>query len=103
MLMDANGIMFITIPVFLPIITSLGFSPLWFGVLWILNMELGFLTPPFGINLFYLKGVVPPSITMMDIYRSIIPFVLLQLVGLIICMIFPEVILWLPNLIMGSP
>jgi tripartite ATP-independent transporter DctM subunit len=102
MLMDASGILFLTVPVFLPVITTLGFNPLWFGILWIVNMELGFLTPPFGINLFYMKAVVPKDITMMDIYRSIIPFVFLQLIGLIIYMVFPQTILWLPNLIMGS-
>jgi len=101
MLMDPNGIMFITIPVFLPIITSLGFSPLWFGVLWVVNMELGFLTPPFGMNLFYMKAIVPEGITMVDIYRSIVPFVLLQFAGLVICMVFPQTIEFLPNLIMG--
>jgi len=101
MLMDPNGIMFITIPVFLPIITSLGFSPLWFGVLWVVNMELGFLTPPFGMNLFYMKAIAPESITMVDIYRSIIPFVLLQFTGLVICMVFPQTIEFLPDLVMG--
>jgi tripartite ATP-independent transporter DctM subunit len=101
MLMDPNGILFITIPVFLPIITSLGFSPLWFGVLWVVNMELGFLTPPFGMNLFYMKAIVPEGITMVDIYRSIVPFVLLQFTGLVICMVFPQTIEFLPNLIMG--
>lgn len=98
-LMDANGIMFITMPVFLPVISALGFSRLWFGVLWVVNMEMGFLTPPFGMNLFYMRAVVPKGITMPDIYRSIVPFLFCQLVGLIICMIFPQSVLWLPNLI----
>ena len=98
-LMDANGIMFITMPVFLPVISALGFSRLWFGVLWVVNMEMGFLTPPFGMNLFYMRGVVPKGITMPDIYRSIVPFLFCQLVGFIICMIFPQTVLWLPNLV----
>jgi tripartite ATP-independent transporter DctM subunit len=102
MLMDPGAILFITAPVFLPVITTLGFDRLWFGVLWMVNMEMGFLTPPFGLNLFYMKSIVPKEISMGDIYRSIIPFVLLQLIGLIICMIFPQTILWLPKLVMGG-
>jgi tripartite ATP-independent transporter DctM subunit len=101
MLMDPGAILFITAPVYLPVITALGFDRLWFGVLWMVNMEMGFLTPPFGMNLFYMKSIVPKEISMGDIYRSIIPFVLLQLIGLIICMIFPQTILWLPKLVMG--
>ena len=100
-LLDPIGIIMITTPVFLPIILALGFDPVWFGVLFVMNMEIGFLTPPFGVNLFYMKAIVPKDITMGDIYRSIIPFVLLQMAGLIICMLLPQVILWLPNTIFG--
>lgn len=100
-LLDPIGIIMITTPVFLPIILDLGFDPVWFGVLFVVNMEVGFLTPPFGVNLFYMKAIVPREITMGDIYKSIIPFVILQITGLIICMIFPQIILWLPNLIFG--
>ena len=91
----------ITIPVYVPIIKSLGFDPLWFGVLFIVNMEMGFLTPPFGLNLFYLKGVTPPEITMGDIWRSVTPFVILQAIGLVLCIVFPKIITWLPTLVMG--
>ena len=100
-LLDPIGIIMITTPVFLPIILELGFDPVWFGVLFVVNMEVGFLTPPFGVNLFYMKAIVPKDITMGDIYRSIIPFVILQLIGLVICMVFPQIILWLPNTIFG--
>ena len=62
-------------------------------------MEIGFLTPPFGYNLFYLKGVPPPSVTMADLYLSIIPFVLLMILGLLICIVFPDIILYLPRLL----
>ncbi len=99
---DPNGIIMITTPVFFPIIQSLGFDPLWFGVLFIVNMEMAFLTPPFGYNLFYMKAIVPPGITLQDIYRSVIPFVILQAMGLVICMIFPQIIVWLPNKIFGG-
>ncbi len=99
MVLDTVGIMMITVPVFVPIILTLGFDPVWFGVLFIINMEIGFLTPPFGYNLFYLRGVAPPDVTMIDIYRSIVPFVFLMLLGLGLCMAFPEIILFLPGLL----
>lgn len=97
MLMDPGGIIMITVPIFVPIIKMLGFDPVWFGILFIVNMEMGYLTPPFGFNLFYLKSIVPKSITMMDLYRFIVPFVFIQLLCLIIIMIFPEIALWLPD------
>lgn len=97
MVLDPVGIMLITLPVFMPIVNSLGFDPIWFGILFVINMEIGYMTPPFGFNLFYLKGVVPPSITMQDIYRSVLPYVLVGLVGLAIIMVFPSIATWLPD------
>lgn len=97
MVLDTVGIIMITVPVFLPIVLKLGFDPVWFGILFIINMEIGFLTPPFGYNLFYLKGVVPPSITLGDIYRSVTPFILLMIAAIGLCMLFPEIVLVLPN------
>ena len=97
MVMDPAGIMMITVPVFLPIIKAHGFDPLWFGILFVINMEIGYMTPPFGFNLFYLKGIVPPGITMGDIYRSVIPYTLVESLGLALVMIFPQIAVWLPN------
>lgn len=97
MVLDPAGIMMITVPVFLPIIKALGFDPLWFGILFVINMEIGYMTPPFGFNLFYLKGIVPPGITMGDIYRSVIPYTLVESFGLALVMIFPQIAVWLPN------
>lgn len=97
MVIDTVGIMMISLPVFVPIILALGFDPVWFGVLFIINMEIGFLTPPFGYNLFYLRGVAPRDVSMVDIYRSIVPFVLLMLIGLAVCIAFPDIILMLPR------
>ncbi|WP_087720610.1 TRAP transporter large permease [Salinicola salarius] len=97
MLLDPVGIMLITLPVFLPIVNSLGFDPIWFGILFVINMEIGYMTPPFGFNLFYLKGIVPPSITMRDIYWSVIPFVIVNLIGMGIIMAFPEIATYLPD------
>ena len=99
MVMSSSGIMLITIPIMLPIVEALGFDPLWFGVLFIVQMEIGYMTPPFGYNLFYMKSVVPPNITMGDIYMSVIFFTLVESTGLILMMIFPEIVLWLPNIL----
>ena len=101
MMMDPAGIIFITVPIFIPIITMLGFDPVWFGILFVMNMEMAYLTPPFGFNLFYMKAIAPKGITMVDIYRSVIPFVLLQLIGLIVVMIFPKIATLLPSLLFG--
>lgn len=98
MFFDPTGIVLLTAPIFFPIVTSLGFDPLWFAIIFVINMELAYLTPPFGFNLFYMKAVVPPGITMIDIYKSQTPFVLLMLFGLLLCMIFPEIVTLLPGL-----
>jgi tripartite ATP-independent transporter DctM subunit len=97
MVLDPAGIMMITVPVFLPVVKAHGFDPLWFGILFVINMEIGYMTPPFGFNLFYLKGIVPPNITMGDIYRSVIPYTLVESTGLALVMIFPQIAIWLPN------
>jgi len=98
MILDPAGIILLTIPIVFPIIVELGFDPLWFGILFCINMEMAYLTPPFGFNLFIMKSIVPPEITMQDIYRSIIPFVCLQAVCLIVVMLFPAIATWLPSL-----
>jgi tripartite ATP-independent transporter DctM subunit len=101
MVLDPAGIMMITVPVFLPFVTAHGFDPVWFGILFTINMEIGYMTPPFGFNLFYLKGIVPPSITMGDIYRSVIPFTIVESTGLAVVMIFPKIATWLPYAVFG--
>lgn len=101
MVLDPAGIMMITVPIFLPFVVDHGFDPLWFGILFTINMEIGYMTPPFGFNLFYLKGIVPPGITMGDIYRSVIPFTIVESTGLAIVMIFPKIATWLPYAVFG--
>lgn len=101
MFLDWVGILLLCVPIFVPIITELGFDPLWFGVLYNVNMQMSFLTPPFGYALFYLKGVAPEGVSMGDIYRAIWPFLILQLIGLALCMIFPQIIMWLPGIMIG--
>ncbi len=95
--LDPVGIIMITTPVFIPVIKALGFGTLWFAILFVVNMEMAYLTPPFGFNLFYMRAVAPPGTTMGDIYRSIFPFVLLQMLGLALIIIFPQIALWLPQ------
>ena len=111
MFLDWVGILLLCVPIFVPIIKALGAAAfgldstedlvLWFGVLYLVNMQMSFLSPPFGYALFYLRGVAPASIPMSDIFKSALPFLFLQVVGLAVCMLFPEVITWLPNLVYG--
>jgi tripartite ATP-independent transporter DctM subunit len=101
MFLDPAGIIMLTTPIFVPIVTELGFDPLWFGILFVINMEMAYITPPFGFNLFILKGVVPSHIGMTDIYRAIVPFVILQALCLILVMLFPQIALWLPSIMIS--
>ncbi|MCA1971342.1 MAG: TRAP transporter large permease subunit [Caenispirillum sp.] len=100
--LDEIGIILLCVPVFLPIIDYLDFDPLWFGILFLVSAQMAYITPPFGYTLFYLKGTLPPTIGMGTVYRAIVPFFLLQLVGLGICAAFPELVLWLPRLMMAG-
>lgn len=97
MFLDPVGIVMVATPVFHPIVIALGFNPLWFGILFTMNLEMAHLTPPLGFNLFFLKGVAPEGITLTDIYRSVEPFVVLQAIGLTLVMIFPQIALYLPS------
>jgi tripartite ATP-independent transporter DctM subunit len=101
MFIDTLGVMLITIPIFVPLIISMRFDPVWFGILYTINMEMGYITPPFGFNLFYMKSIVEPmGFGMEDVYRSIAPFFFLEMLGLVIVMIFPQLCLWLPSTMM---
>jgi TRAP-type mannitol/chloroaromatic compound transport system permease large subunit len=92
------AIMLLTLPIFMPIIRSLGYDPVWFGVLFNINMQIAYLSPPFGGACFFLKGVAPPDVTMKEIFDSCWPWMGLQLIGLALVMAFPEIALWLPRL-----
>lgn len=96
--MEPISIMLITVPIFFPVIRSLGLDPLWFAIVTMVNIELSLITPPFGMNLFVLKGVSPPDVTLGAIYRGVIPFVLINLVALTLVMLFPPIAVWLPGL-----
>ena len=99
MFIDWIGIVLICFPLFLPIAKEFGFNKLWFVMMIAVNLQASFLTPPFGYALFYLKGVAPPEVTIEDIYKGIIPFVVLMIIGLVICTLFPQTVLWLPSTI----
>jgi TRAP-type mannitol/chloroaromatic compound transport system permease large subunit len=103
---DWIEICLIVVPIFAPIMGKMDFGTFiqgkeviltWFTILLSVNMQTAFLTPPFGFALFYMKGTVPPSVTMMDIYKGIVPFVLVQLFALVLCIIFPDIVLFLPR------
>jgi len=99
--LDFIEITFIHVPVLAPIMIDFGYDPLWFCVLLAVNLQTSFLTPPFGFSLFYLKAVTPPEVTTGHIYRGIIPFVLFQMIGLAIVVLFPQLATWLPKLVFG--
>ncbi|HWQ38757.1 MAG TPA: TRAP transporter large permease subunit [Burkholderiales bacterium] len=96
--MDWVGICLLTMPIFVPIVRELGYDPVWFGVLFCLNMQISYLTPPFGPAAFYLKGVAPPHISLNDIFASLWPFIVLQAAVLMAVLFFPQIALWLPSL-----
>jgi len=98
MFMEPASIIMITLPVFMPVVYTLGFDPVWFAVVTLLNIQLGMLSPPFGMSLFVMKGVAPPDTTMGDIYRAALPFFALNLVGMALIIAFPAMALWLPGL-----
>ena len=98
---DFIEITFIIVPIVVPVFQELNVDLLWLGILFALNLQTSFLTPPFGFALFYLKGVAPPEIRTTDIYRGIIPFIFIQLFGLLLVILFPELATWLPEKILG--
>ena len=99
--LDFIEITFIHVPVLAPIMIEFGYDPVWFCILLAVNLQTSFLTPPFGFSLFYLKAVTPPEVTSGHIYRGIIPFVLFQLIGLALVVLFPKLATWLPGVVYG--
>lgn len=112
MFLDWVGILLLTVPIFLPILKGLSWEgvfglpgvqasdvPLWYGVIFMVNMQMAFLSPPFGYSLFYLKSVAPPEITMATIFKAAVNFIALQALGVALCIIFPQIVLWLPGLV----
>ncbi len=100
--LDFIEITFIVIPIVGPMLVDFGFNPVWLAVLVAMNLQTSFLTPPFGFSLFYLKGVSPPSITTAILYRGAVPFVIIQVLVIGLLIIFPQIVLWLPNMVNRS-
>jgi len=101
MFLDDTAMLIIVAPLYVPLIISLGFNPIWYGVLYTVTCQIAYMTPPFGYNLFLMRAMAPPEITIRDIYGSIIPFVLIMTLGLALIIIFPQIALWLPSLYYG--
>lgn len=101
MFLDDTAMLVIVAPLYIPLIISLGFNPIWYGVLYTITCQIAYMTPPFGYNLFLMKAMAPEDISLMDIYTSIIPFVIIMCIGLGLIMAFPDIALWLPNTYFG--
>ena len=97
-----QGLLYIVVPTFLPVAGALQFDQLWFAILVCVNLQMSFLTPPFAYAIFFVKGSAPPEIKTKDIYWGVVPFVLMQVVGLTLCIIYPEIIMWLPRVTLGA-
>tara|TARA_B100000929_G_scaffold149835_1_gene118774 strand:+ start:168 stop:1505 length:1338 start_codon:yes stop_codon:yes gene_type:complete len=99
MFLDDTAMLVIVAPLYVPLIIALGFDPIWYGVLYTITCQIAYMTPPFGYNLFLMRAMAPKEISLVDIYRSIIPFVIVMCIGLALVMIFPEIATWLPEYI----
>lgn len=97
MFLDDTAMLVIVAPLYIPLVKSLGFNAIWFGILYTITCQIAYITPPFGYNLFMMRALAPSSVTMVDIYKSIVPFFFLMVLTVIILMIFPQISLWLPN------
>lgn len=101
MFLDDTAMLVIVAPLYIPLVIGLGFNPIWFGILYVITCQIAYITPPFGYNLFLMRAMAPPEITLVDIYRSIVPFVGIMILTIIIVMAFPQLTLWLPNWYFG--
>ena len=101
MFLDDTAMLVIVAPLYIPLVKALGFDLIWFGILYTITCQIAYIVPPFGYNLFLMRAMAPPEITIVDIYRSIIPFFFLMVLTMIIIMIFPEIAMWLPDVYWG--
>ncbi|WP_028308749.1 TRAP transporter large permease [Desulfitibacter alkalitolerans] len=99
MFIDSYGVLLIGVPIFTPLVYSLGFDPIWFGIMFAVMIQASYISPPFAYAVFYLKGVSPPDVPTMELYKATFPFLLIQLIALVILALFPQIITWLPSLI----
>jgi TRAP-type mannitol/chloroaromatic compound transport system permease large subunit len=97
MFLDDTAMLIIVAPLYVPLVGALGFDLIWYGVLYTITCQIAYMTPPFGYNLFLMRAMAPPEISLVDIYKSIIPFVFVMTLALILIMTFPQIALWLPH------
>ncbi|EEW25613.1 TRAP transporter large permease [Rhodobacter ferrooxidans] len=102
MFLDDTAMLVIVAPLYVPLVGALGFDLIWYGVLYTITCQIAYLTPPFGYNLFLMRAFAPPEITMIDIWKSVVPFVILMVISLVLIMVFPQVALWLPETVYGK-
>ena len=95
--LDDTAMLVIVAPLYVPLVGALGFDLIWYGVLYTITTQIAYMTPPFGYNLFLMRAMAPPEISLRDIYSSILPFVLVMVLALVIIMLFPQIALWLPD------
>jgi tripartite ATP-independent transporter DctM subunit len=100
--LDDTAMLVIVAPLYVPLVVALGFDPIWYGILYTITCQIAYMTPPFGYNLFLMRAMAPDEISLMDIYRSIIPFVLIMTFALTLVMVFPQIALWLPEYVYGK-
>ena len=99
--LDDTAMLVIVAPLYIPLVIKMGFNPIWFGVLYTMTCQIAYITPPFGYNLFLMRALAPPEVTLVDIYRSIVPFVAMMAISVILILVFPQIALWLPNMYSG--
>ena len=100
--LDDTAMLVIVAPLYVPLVNELGFDLVWYGVLYTITTQIAYMTPPFGYNLFLMRAMAPPEITLRDIYGSILPFVLVMVLALAAIMAFPDIALWLPDYVYGK-
>ena len=99
--LDFIEITFVVVPIVAPVLLMMDMSPVWLGIMMAMNLQTSFLTPPFGFSLFYLRGVAPREVTTMHIYKGVVPFVVIQLAGLLLLAFYPGIATWLPKVLFG--
>jgi len=100
--LDDTAMLVIVAPLYVPLVKMLGFDLIWYGILYTITCQIAYMTPPFGYNLFLMRAMAPKEVTLIDIYRSIIPFVFVMIFALMLVMIFPQIALWLPQQVYGG-
>jgi tripartite ATP-independent transporter DctM subunit len=100
--LDDTAMLVIVAPLYIPLVGEIGYNLIWFGILYTITCQIAYITPPFGYNLFLMRAMAPPEITLVDIYRSIVPFFFLMILTLVIIIIYPDIALWLPELYTGK-